>query len=145
MIFQQCPVCGRYMIPNMSETSGWYQCVCGYDSRSYVYTYTNHSSDFGYGEKERRTTRLIDADALIERMYHDAFESDTDMQKWDGGCWIRYKMFENAMDSAPIVEERKKGKWKYGNGNGECPFCGRERPLSWDNFCGFCGADMRGE
>ena len=51
--------------------------------------------------------RLIDADALIERMYHDAFETDTDMQKWDSGCWIRYKMFENAMDSAPTVEERK--------------------------------------
>lgn len=45
MIFNQCPICGRYMIPNMSETSGWYQCVCGYDSRSYVYTYTNHSPE----------------------------------------------------------------------------------------------------
>lgn len=44
MIFNQCPICGRYMIPNMSETSGWYQCVCGYDSRSYVYTYSNHST-----------------------------------------------------------------------------------------------------
>lgn len=48
--------------------------------------------------------RPIDADALIERMYHNAFEIDTDMQKWDSGCWIRYKMFENAMDSAPIVD-----------------------------------------
>lgn len=74
MIFNQCPICGRYMIPNMSETSGWYQCVCGYDSRSYVYTYTNHSSDFGYGEKERRTTRLIDADL----MKNSIESSDTD-------------------------------------------------------------------
>ena len=48
--------------------------------------------------------RLIDADALIERMYHDAFETDTDMQKWDSGCWIRYKMFENAIDEAPSIE-----------------------------------------
>lgn len=55
MIFQQCPICGRYMIPNMSETSGWYQCVCGYDSRSYVYVYTNHSSDFADGEERRMT------------------------------------------------------------------------------------------
>ena len=48
--------------------------------------------------------KLIDADALIERMYHDAFETDTDMQKWDGAFWIRYKMFENAMDSAPTID-----------------------------------------
>ena len=53
--------------------------------------------------------------------------------------------FDKAFDETPIIEERKKGKWKYGNGNGECPFCGHERPLGWDNFCGFCGADMRGE
>lgn len=48
--------------------------------------------------------RLIDADALRERMYHDAFETDSDMQKWDGGCWIRYKMFENALNDAPTVD-----------------------------------------
>lgn len=49
-------------------------------------------------------SRYIDADALMERMYHDAFETDTDMQKWDSGCWIRYKMFENAMDDAPTID-----------------------------------------
>lgn len=44
-----------------------------------------------------------------------------------------------------LQQERPRGKWIYGNGNGECPFCGHERQLGWDNFCGFCGADMRGE
>ena len=48
--------------------------------------------------------RLIDADALNERMYHDAFETDSDMQKWDSGCWIRYMMFERAIKDAPIIE-----------------------------------------
>lgn len=48
--------------------------------------------------------RLIDADALRETMYHEAFETDTDMQKWDGGCWIRYKMFENALENATTIE-----------------------------------------
>lgn len=48
--------------------------------------------------------RLIDADALRETMYHKAFETDTDMQKWDSGCWIRYKMFENALENAPTIE-----------------------------------------
>ena len=41
-------------------------------------------------------------------MYHEAFEADTDMQKWDGGCWIRYKMFENCVESAkPIIGAEK--------------------------------------
>lgn len=49
-------------------------------------------------------SRYIDADELRKRMYHDAFEVDSDMQKWDSGCWIRYKMFENAIDDAPTVD-----------------------------------------
>ena len=48
--------------------------------------------------------RLIDADALRDSMYHEAFETDTDMQKWDSGCWIRYKMFENAVEAAPTID-----------------------------------------
>lgn len=48
--------------------------------------------------------RAIDADALREQMYHEAFETDSDMQRWDGGCWIRYKMFENAINNAPTIE-----------------------------------------
>lgn len=54
--------------------------------------------------------RLIDADALNEAMYHESFETDTDMQKWDSGCWIRYKMFENAIgDASTIIEADKVG------------------------------------
>lgn len=58
--------------------------------------------------------RPIDADALKERMYHDAFETDTDMQRWDSGCWIRYKMFEKAIAEAPTIEcqQPKTGKEK---------------------------------
>lgn len=48
--------------------------------------------------------RLIDADKLEANMYHEAFETDTDMQKWDSGCWIRYKMFENQIEKLPTVE-----------------------------------------
>lgn len=47
--------------------------------------------------------RLIDADALRDRMYHAAFESDTDMQRWDSGCWIRYKLFEQVLDETPEI------------------------------------------
>lgn len=47
--------------------------------------------------------RLIDADALRQTMYHEAFETDSPMQKWDSGCWIRYKMFERMEETAPTV------------------------------------------
>ena len=46
---------------------------------------------------------LIDRDALSREMYHEAFETDSALQKWDGGCWIRYKMFEKHRDAAPVV------------------------------------------
>lgn len=47
--------------------------------------------------------RLGDLDELRKVMYHEAFETDSPMQKWDSGCWIRYKMFENAVYSAPVI------------------------------------------
>lgn len=41
---------------------------------------------------------------LTELMYQKSFIEDSEMQKWDSGCWIRYKLFENC------VEQLKKGK-----------------------------------
>lgn len=52
--------------------------------------------------------RLIDAKALKDVMYHEAFEVDSDMQRWDSGNWIRYKMFENAIHDAPTIIEADK-------------------------------------
>ena len=73
---------------------------------------------------------LIDRNVLRAKMYQEAFESDTDMQKWDSGCWIRYKLFEKVVDSTPTVpyaprwhsvEEPPKEEGKYlvsdGRGN----------------------------
>ena len=48
--------------------------------------------------------RLIDADALGNRMYHESFEKDSDLQRWDGGCWIRYKLFEQVLREAPTID-----------------------------------------
>ena len=56
--------------------------------------------------------RLIDADALRKKMYHEAFETDSDMQKWESGCWIRYKMFENAVESEPTVDAVPKDEYR---------------------------------
>lgn len=47
--------------------------------------------------------RLIDVDALRRAMYHEAFETDSPMQKWDSGCWIRYKLFERVEEAAPTI------------------------------------------
>lgn len=47
--------------------------------------------------------RLIDADALRRTMYHEAFETDTPMQRWDSGCWIRFKLFERMEEAAPTI------------------------------------------
>ena len=47
---------------------------------------------------------LIDREKLKQRMYHEAFEKDSDMQRWDSGCWIRYKMFENVIAEIPTAE-----------------------------------------
>lgn len=57
--------------------------------------------------------RVIDPNELSNRMYHEAFEKDSDMQKWEQGCWIRYKVFENCLADTPVIdiEEPKHGEW----------------------------------
>lgn len=49
----------------------------------------------------------IKREKLKQAMYHEAFETDTELQKWESGCWIRYKLFENVIDALPAanVEE----------------------------------------
>ena len=52
--------------------------------------------------------RLIAAQELRDRMYHEAFETDTEYQRWDSGCWIRYKMFEEIEETEPTIIEADK-------------------------------------
>lgn len=97
-------------------------------------------------------SRLIDADALNAAMYHEAFETDTDMQKWDSGCWIRYKMFERAIKATPTIEAEpvRHGHWiniwdeddPDISTFGRCTRCNEisERPLG--RYCKWCGAKM---
>ena len=90
--------------------------------------------------------RLIDADALREHLYHEAFETDTDMQRWDSGCWIRYKLFENTIDNEITIEVEKETPkrvlWSGWKGcrdtRYKCPLC--EKPVrNDDNYCHRCG------
>lgn len=90
---------------------------------------------------------LISRKELRDKMFHEAFETDSDMQKWESGCWIRYKLFKKILDDMPIIESRPKGKWidKHA-AYYECSNC-----EEWVNksdahkYCTYCGADMRGE
>ena len=100
--------------------------------------------------------RLIDADKLEEDMFHNAFEVDTDLQRWDSGCWIRYKMFENVIEKQPTIDAEpvRHGKWLFirmhedGNGAYECSLCHmgeRHFPQVKVNYCWNCGAKMESE
>lgn len=46
----------------------------------------------------------ISREKLKQAMYHEAFETDTDLQKWESGCWIRYKLFENVINALPPAD-----------------------------------------
>lgn len=44
-------------------------------------------------------------DKLMKNMWEATFVEDTDMQKWDGGCWIRYKLLENVVGEMLKINE----------------------------------------
>ena len=48
-------------------------------------------------------SRLIDADDFGNRMYHEVFEKDSEDQRWDSGCWMRYRLFERVLREQPTV------------------------------------------
>ena len=49
--------------------------------------------------------RLIDGDALGNRLYHEVFEKDSEDQRWDSGCWMRYRLFEKVLREQPTIEQ----------------------------------------
>lgn len=96
--------------------------------------------------------RLIDADNFEDRMYHEAFEKDSDMQKWDSGCWIRYKLVENVLREQPTIasephwipckerlpKEERKTYWC-------CDESGYQFQARWtNNTLGICESDRWG-
>ena len=40
---KRCPRCGRYMTWYMVLTKGYWKCVCGYDTRSITYTFSDRT------------------------------------------------------------------------------------------------------
>ena len=97
--------------------------------------------------------KVIDPNELSSRMYHEAFEKDSDMQKWEQGCWIRYKVFENCLADTPVIdaEEIRYGKWieDYADENCRyvrCSRCDITQVFYYGklntNYCPNCGAKM---
>lgn len=99
--------------------------------------------------------RLIDADAFEQAMYEEAFEKDSDMQRWDSGFWIRYKLYENVLDAQPTIDAEpvRHGKWANDAiGVLRCSECKAQAPWKygrdyidyrWEaNYCPNCGARM---
>lgn len=95
--------------------------------------------------------RLIDAEDFRKGMYHEAFETDSDLQKWDSGCWIRWKMLENHLQKAPTVDAALvvHGKWttkrtQKHDGEWYCTVCDYEPIVMTDDmkYCPGCGAKM---
>ena len=94
----------------------------------------------------------ISRQALRQGMYHEAFEVDSDMQKWDGGCWIRYKLFEKIIDIMPSAQpEQKTGRWEHDGGyfanRWICSQCGYKFYFekSEAKYCPNCGAKMESD
>ena len=86
---------------------------------------------------------LISRRALRDAMYHEAFETDTEMQRWDSGCWIRYRLFEKTIINLPSAE--RTGEWEvYAIGAYTCSCC-NFYSRSKSNYCPNCGARMKGE
>ena len=103
--------------------------------------------------------RPIDADALNDAMYHEAFEVDSELQMWNSGCWIRYKLFEKCLENTPTIDaaDRPQGEWidaeiPLESGGSMpiqvCNLCKTFYPLAYTGgghrFCPNCGARMKG-
>lgn len=85
--------------------------------------------------------RYIDADECLDTM--------RDEMAGTGYQSIAMDIIKYA-PTADVVEV-KRGEWMlHPNGSGTCSCCNRTQKAVWDydnaqNFCGHCGADMRGD
>lgn len=89
--------------------------------------------------------RLIDADALYKKVYIPYDYSGTVEYEWS----VEWKDIKEAPTIDP-ESLRPVGEWKLHNcGKGTCSRCNFTQSNVWDddnwqNFCGVCGARMKG-
>ena len=86
--------------------------------------------------------RLINANALMAEMHNVILEDGEDR-----------KVFYEVIERQPTIEERKTGVWlddeddpESAMTDGYCGYCSVCKEMSeyLTNYCGNCGADMRG-
>ena len=111
---------------------------------------------------------------VISRNLAIAYAKSGLVRRIDGEDWIRVSEVVQSLKDVPTVDipcndccadtyrdgyekgkadARPQGEWKFkkfdektGIPNSDwCPFCGMVKAQVYDNFCGNCGADMRGE
>ena len=82
---------------------------------------------------------VISREQFREQMYHRCFEvnNDSNMQKWDSGLWIRYKLFEEELEKAPSIVTCKDCKHFYADAE-----CGQaceltEMRVEAEDFCSY--------
>ena len=101
--------------------------------------------------------RLIDADALKEKINRTIEYADTEFDKgFNVGIEKAVYLIENAPTVDPFERigsicnencgiQRPTGKWiNHEDGYNICPLCKYKTAFSY-NFCPNCGADMRGD
>lgn len=109
-------------------------------------------TDFVHGQKGEKMSRLIDADALSEKLKEMiAFRTKNLSTSYD------FQTILSCVEDMPTIEpERKKGHWirhpeqrNIFNGKTiECSECHEKYTVQYvedELFCRHCGADMRGE
>ena len=94
--------------------------------------------------------KLIDKDALMEDI-NESLREMTIIGIAVDGDWLWAKL-NDAIEHAPTIEERKKGKWNCGDDMFEyaiCSACKWDSGEAWEyaknyfRYCPNCGADMR--
>jgi hypothetical protein len=102
--------------------------------------------------------RLGDLDALKEALKSGCEWCADANTNWCEHC-CKINDFEDLIDDAPTVELKRvknelnnelnelrpQGEWELHGMIYYCSKCGHECGESGDNFCGNCGADMRGD
>ena len=101
--------------------------------------------------KDYKRLLEISKDDLISRKFLKAKIPELDSHDDCFDIWLKRDGVEDLIDNAPTVAGIPQGKWiidQEGDKNTitlvTCPFCG-ERHCCKMNFCGNCGADMRGK
>ena len=81
---------------------------------------------------------LISRQEIRKAMYHEAMETYTLEQKWDSGCWIRYKLFERVLEALPPAQPEliRCKDCRYSN-EGECEHKLGLIVANDENFCSY--------